>query len=200
MKRNYDDTETSATATVNPPKARRSGASAKTDETPSKEEMMKLAEAARKPGPGHKTLQHFVGNWRAEVKCWMEADGEPQVSQAASNAKSIMDGLFIEEDYRGSMMGKPFHGRTVMGYDNVQQKFVGSWISDMQSSMFVFEGQGEKQDKVLTMEGETTCPVRGRLQTQLVYKILGPDRHTFETYDLTDGKRTKTMEINYTRS
>ncbi|HXJ73897.1 MAG TPA: hypothetical protein VNM37_13640, partial [Candidatus Dormibacteraeota bacterium] len=60
MKRNHEDAGT--TATMNPPK----GAQMTMD----KEEMLKKAETAGRPGSGHKALEHFVGSWKAEVKCW----------------------------------------------------------------------------------------------------------------------------------
>ena len=62
MKRNYDDSGT--TAAMNRPQGVR-------DEDQSgksgmdKEEMMKKAEAAGKPGPAHKAPEHFGGDWKA---------------------------------------------------------------------------------------------------------------------------------------
>jgi len=49
-----------------------------------KEEMMKKMQVAGTPGPAHQTLGDFVGNWKAEVKCWMEPGSEPNVSKATS--------------------------------------------------------------------------------------------------------------------
>jgi len=43
-----------------------------------KQEMMKKMEAAGTPGPAHKALEAFVGNWKAEVKCWHEPGGPPR--------------------------------------------------------------------------------------------------------------------------
>jgi len=197
MKRNYDDTGT--TATMNPPKGGRSeGQSGKAGVN--KEEMMKKAEAAGKPGPGHQALNHYVGDWNAEVKCWMEPGNPPNVSQGTAKVSWVMNGRFLEEDFRGDMMGKPFRGRTVTGYDNVTQMYRSVWISDMQTSMFVSEGKGENGNKILTLKGTTSCPMRGAdIPMKLVLRVLGPDKHLFEMFDESQGPNAKTMEITYTR-
>ena len=194
MKRNND---TGATATMNAPRDLR-GKSDKPDAD--KEEMMKKAEAAGKPGPGHKALEHYVGNWKAEVKCWMEPGGPPSVSQATAKMSWIMNGRFLEEDFQGEMMGNPFRGRTVTGYDNVKQTFNSVWISDMQTSMFVTEGKGENDNKVITLKGTASCPAtRTDTPMKLVLRVISPDKHSFEMFDESLGKNSKTMEIIYTR-
>ena len=145
MKRHYGDTGT--TTTMNRPQDVRDEDQRGQPDTDN-EAMMKKAEAAGRPGPGHKALEHFVGNWKAEVKCWMEPGAPPNVSQATAKGSWTMSGRFLQEDFQGEMMGKPFRGRTVLGYDNVKQSFNSVWMSDMQTSMFVTEGKGEIGNKV----------------------------------------------------
>src|SRR5258708_35597094 len=62
-----------------------------------KQEMQKKMEAAATPGPAHKALEVFVGNWKAEVKCWMEPGGSPIVSQGTAKASWTLNGHFLEE-------------------------------------------------------------------------------------------------------
>jgi hypothetical protein len=199
MKRNYEDTGT--TATMNPPQGVSDGdRSGKSDAN--KEGMMKKAEAAGKPGPGHTALEHYLGNWKAEVKCWMEPGGPPNVSHATAKMSWTMSGRFLEEDFHGEMMGKPFRGRTLMGYDNVKHTFNSVWVSDMQTSMFVTEGKGENDNKVITLRGLASCPMRerGDIPMKLVLRVISPDKHTFEMFDESQGKSTRTMEITYIRA
>src|SRR5260221_9744615 len=82
-----------------------------------KQEMQRKMEAAATPGPAHKALEAFVGNWKAEVKCWMEPGGAPNVSQGTAKTSWILNGHFLEEEFHGEMMGKPFTGRSLLGYD-----------------------------------------------------------------------------------
>src|SRR6187401_2277448 len=85
------------------------------------QEMLKKMEAAGTPGPAHKALEALVGNWKAEVKCWQEPGSSPNVSQGTAKTSWILNGRFLEEEFQGEMMGKPFTGVSLMGYDNLKQ-------------------------------------------------------------------------------
>ena len=166
-----------------------------------KQDMMKKMEAAGTPGPAHKALDAFVGNWKAEVKCWMEPGGEPNVSQGTAKSKWTLNGRFLEEEFQGEMMGKPFHGRSLMGFDNTKQTFNSVWVDDLHTSMFTSEGKGESGNKVITLEGKATCPATGRkdIPMKQVIRAISPDKHVFEMFDGSKGPNAKTLEITYTR-
>jgi len=194
MKHNNDDG--GSTAVLEPPKDK---SSQKPD--PDKAEMMKKMEAAGTPGPGHKALEAFVGNWKAEAKCFMGPGGAAEVSQATAKAIWILNDRFVQGEYHGAMMGKPFHGRSLLGYDNTKQKFISMWVSDIQTSMFTSEGQGDSGNKVITLEGKGDCPATGRKDVPMkqVFRVLSPDKYRFEMFDGSKGGDVRTMEITYTR-
>jgi hypothetical protein len=162
-----------------------------------KQEMQKKMEAAGTPGPGHKALEAFVGKWKAEVKCWCEPGGSPNVSHGTAKANWILNGHFLEEEFHGEMMGKPFTGRNLMGYDNIKQTFDAVWVSDMQTSMLASEGKGEEGNKVITLHGKGNCPATGRkdIPMKMVFRVISTDSYVLEMFN--DG--AKTMEITYTR-
>lgn len=159
---------------------------------------MRKAEIAGSPGPGHKAMEHFAGDWQCDVKCWMEAGGQPEQSSATAKATWIMGGRFLQEEFHGQMMGRPFNGRTILGFNNIKQTFQSVWVDDMNTAMFVSEGRGD--NKVITLEGESSCAATGRTKVpmRVVLRVIGPDKHLFEMYD---GSRDnlKTLEITYTR-
>ena len=165
-----------------------------------KQEMMKKVEAAGTPGPSHKALQALAGNWKAEVKCWMDPAGPAEATAGTARANLTFNGRFLEEEFHGQMMGKPFVGRTLLGFDNIKQTFNSVWVSDNQTSMFVSEGKADGSNKVITMEGKTNCPATGRrdIPMKTVLRIVSPEQHVFEMYDSSKGN-AKTMEISYTR-
>ena len=191
--------ENEATTTTNSTRAGAQSGSGKPDADQA--EMMKKVEAAGKPGPGHQALNALVGDWKAEVKCWMEPGGSPEMSQATASAKWTLNGRFMEEEFHGEMMGKPFTGRSLMGYDNVKQTFNSVWVSDMQTSMFTSEGKSENGNKVITLEGRSSCAATGRtdVPVKTVFHVISPEKHVFEMYDGSKGENVKTMEITYTR-
>ena len=164
-------------------------------------EMQKKVEAAATPGPAHKALDEFVGDWNAEVSCWMEPGAPAHMSRGTAKAKWTLDGHFLEEEFQGEMMGKAFTGRTLIGYDNVKKTYKTVWISDMQTSIFTSEGRGDSTNKVITLEGKSSCAATGRTDVPIrtVYRTISPDKHVFEMYDGSKGDNVKTMEIIYTR-
>ena len=162
-----------------------------------KEEMMKKMQVAGTPGAAHKALDAFAGNWKAEVKCFMNPEGPANVTHATSKAKWILGGRFLEEEFHGEMMGKPFTGRCLLGYDNTKQKFKSVWVDDVNTAMTTSEGKGENGNKVITLEGKMDCPGTGQkdIAMKQVFRVLSPDKHVLEMSH--DGR--KTMEITYTR-
>jgi len=168
---------------------------------PNKDEILKRVEAAGTPGASHRALEPLIGKWRAEVKCWMDPDGAPESTQGEAEANWKFNGRFLEEDFNGVMMGRPFSGQTLIGYDNSRQKYNSVWISDTQTSMFISEGTSDSGGKTITFWGEASCPATGRvdLPMRTVLKIVDQDTHVLEMYDESRGGGVKTMEILYTR-
>jgi len=185
--------ETTATALLDEPAPKSSSVKPNAE----KQEMQKKMEAAGTPGPAHKALEPLVGNWKAEVKCWAEPGGSPDVTQGTAKTSWTLNGHFLEEEFHGEMMGKPFTGRSLMGYDNIKQTYNTVWVSDTQTSIFTSEGKAETGNKVITLEGKGNCPATGRkdIPMKTVFRIVSPNEHVFEMFN--DG--AKMMEITYTR-
>jgi hypothetical protein len=168
---------------------------------PKMEEMMKKAEAAGAPGAAHKALEPLVGDWNAEVKIWMAPDAPPEVTKATAKSTWAMKGRFVREEFNGEFMGKPFHGLSFTGYDNVKEKYNTVWIDDMSTTMVTSEGEADKSGKVITFEGSYACAMTGEKEkpAKQVYRIISRDKHIFEMHDPRLGANSKTMEITYTR-
>lgn len=168
---------------------------------PQMAEMMKKMEVAGTPAAEHKALEPLVGNWEVEAKCWMAPDAPPTITKGTAKATWVMNGRFVQEEFHGEFMGKPFRGISLTGYDNTKKKYNSVWIDDMHTSMFTSEGAADSGGKVLTFEGKMDCPMTGQKDMAMkhVVRVLNRDKHVFEMYDASKGKETKTMEITYTR-
>jgi len=164
-------------------------------------EMMKKAEAAGTPGAAHKVLEPLVGDWTAEVKMWMEPGTPPQLSKGTSKSEWTLNGRFVQDDFNGEMMGKPFHGMGLTGYDNFKQRYTNVWVDDMSTAIMTSEGAAEDGGKVIKFTCKMDCPMTGEKDvpmTQIV-RILSRDKHVFEMHDPRQGENSKVMEITYTR-
>ena len=168
---------------------------------PSQEEMMKAYEAAAKPGPEHATIAKTAGKWTCTVKSWMDPAGEPMVSEGTEESEMIMGGRYLQSHFKGSMMGRPFDGMGLLGYDNVKKKYVGTWMDSMSTGIMSYEGDYDAQKKAIVCHGSFADAGTGKEQkATLVTRMIDDDHHVFEMWgpDPT-GKDVKWMEIASSR-
>lgn len=168
---------------------------------PQMEEMMKKVAAAGKVGPEHKALEALVGDWNAEVKLWMDPSAPPNVTKGSAKSKWILGGRFVQQEFKGEFMGKPFQGMGLTGYDNMKKKYSSFWVDDVSTAMHISEGGAENAGKAITLEGKYDCAITGEKDkpSKQVVRIVSRDKHIYEMYDPSQGVNAKTMEITYTR-
>jgi hypothetical protein len=166
---------------------------------PAAAEMMKKFEAAGTPGAEHKALEPLVGDWNVEVKLWMAPEAPPEITKGSAKSSWAMNGRFVQEEFKGEFMGKPFRGLSFMGYDNTKKKYNSVWMDDMHTAMFTSEGEGSADGKTISLEGKSDCPLTGQkdMPMKQVFRIMSRDKHVFEMYDLSKGEQVKTL--TYTR-
>ena len=153
------------------------------------------------PGDMHKMLAKSVGAWDMTVTTWEDPSKPPTVSTGTTTNKMIMDGRFQETNATGNMMGMPFMGHGITGYDNAKKMFVSIWIDNMTSGIMNMEGPWDEATKTINLKGQMInagtlkpCDVRE------VFKIVDDNNQVMEMYTPgMDGKEMKMMEIKYTR-
>jgi hypothetical protein len=177
---------------------------------PSEADMMAMMLELGKPGENHKLLEGMVGSWTYTMKMWMTPDPNtpPTESSGTTVSRSLMGGRYFLSEHNGKMKmpgpdGKltevDFSGMGIEGYDNVQKKFVSSWIDNMSTSITRSEGSYDAATKTLTYHAEFEMMPGMKTKVRQVIKITDKDHHTFEWYENQGGKEVRTMEITYTR-
>lgn len=171
---------------------------------PDMQEMMKKWQEVMTPGEPHKTLAGMVGAWDVETKAWMSGPGtEPSVTKGTAQMKMVLGGRFLQQEMNSEMMGMPFSGLGLTGYDNFKKKYVGFWIDNMSTAMSTMEGEMDGDGKTCTYWGVMDEPMTGERGKKVKYTIAmeGPDRHIFRAFDVSAyGEKDPTLEITYTRS
>jgi hypothetical protein len=152
------------------------------------------------PGAPHKLLASMAGSWNTKIKSWMEPNKPPMESTGNCEQKMILGGRFLQQEFTGDMMGSPFTGIGVTGYDNHTKKYVSTWMDSMGTAILFFEGTASADGKTVIQESHYDDPVKGPMKWRSVTRIVGDNTHVFEMYS-TDksGKEEKMMEITYTR-
>ena len=163
--------------------------------------MEKMAKAAT-PGPQHEMLKKMAGEWNAKVTSQMDPSQPAQVEQSTSTLTMLMDGRYCQEVTSGMMMGQPFSGMGLTGYDNVLGKYVSTWVDNMGTGIMTSVGTADASGKVITWIGTMSDPVTGKpSKARMVTTIKDDDHHTFEMYGTPPGgkKEMKMMTIEYSR-
>lgn len=175
-------------------------ATAKKENKMDMQAMMEVYQKVATPGAPHKALARMAGTWNAKMKCWMEPGKPPMESTGTSEMKMIFGGRYGKMDFTGDMMGSPFTGLGITGYDNHTKKYVSTWIDSMGTAILYFEGTASKDGKTITQECQYDDPVKGPMTWRSITKIVDDDTHVFEMYGVNKtGKEEKMMEITYTR-
>jgi len=163
--------------------------------------MEAMMEKMAAPGPMHERFRKMEGNWDAAVKWTMGPSQPMQESKSSAVIKTLMGGRYMEEDDTGEMMGKPFSGMSITGYDNVLKKYVGSWIDNAGTGIMTTTGVLNKAGNAINWTGQSSDPTTGRMaRYRMVTSWPDDDHMTYEMFSAgPGGKEMKIMEINYTR-
>ena len=165
-----------------------------------KQAMMDAYKKLAIPGEPHKQLASLAGSWSTKTKEWMDPSKPPMESTGTCEEKVLLDGRFLQQECTGDMMGQPFTGIGVIGYDNFTKKYVTTWMSSMGTGIFVMEGTGSADGKTIILHGSHPDPMGGEMKHRALWKFVDANTQTFEMYGAHGhDKEMKMMEITYTR-
>jgi len=168
--------------------------------TPEQQAEMEIYMKAGTPGAPHRELASTVGSYDLKIKSWPEP-GAPAMEESGSATRTMaLDGRVRVEEFACSMMGMPFTGHGVMGYDNVSGKYWHTWTDSMSTGVMLSEGSCDAQ-QVCSFTGTYNDPIKqGPVRARMTSRRTSPTTEIFEMYGPgKDGKETKMMEITYTK-
>lgn len=148
------------------------------------------------PGDMHKWMEKTNGTWEGDVSTWMAPDAPPEIAKAVNVQSSVLGGRYVTGKFSGSMMGQPFNGISMMGYDNAKKVFTSTWIDDMGTGIVHMTGTYNEATKTLSLKGHQTDFMSGKDSDIREDMVMVDDN----TYKMTmygtgfDGKEMKFME------
>jgi hypothetical protein len=158
---------------------------------------------AATPGDMHKLLVADAGTWQGKNTMWMAPGADPIETEATTIITPILDGRFTRLEMKGEMPGMgPYHGLAVQGYDNIEQKFISTWIDNHSTSMAHGEGELSKDGKTLTWTFTCNCPLTKKPMTmRQIETTTGPGSKTIEMFgaEPKTGVEYKMMRIELTK-
>jgi Protein of unknown function (DUF1579) len=157
--------------------------------------MMKAWMEFATPGAMHKWMEKTNGTWEAEVSQWMSADAPPMKAKATNVQSSLLGGRYVTGKFTGSMMGQPFEGMSIMGYDNAKKMFTSTWVDNMGTGIVRMTGTYDEATKTLNMKGSQTDAMTGKdSDMREEMKMIDDNTYTMTMYGDMGGKEMKFME------
>jgi len=171
-----------------------------TEMTPEQQAEMDAHMKAGTPGAEHLALASTTGNYAVVVQSWHEPDG-PATEETGTTVRTMeLDGRVRIEKFSGTMMGMPFSGHGMMGFENVTGKYWSTWTDSMSTGMMVSEGTCDAK-KSCTFTGSWNDPITKKPVTaRMTTRWPSPTTEIFEMYAPgKDGKEMKMMQLTYTK-
>jgi hypothetical protein len=169
---------------------------------PSPEELLKALAEAGKPGPEHKKLEPFVGQWTCTMKLWTNPSQAPAELKGTIERKWIMDGRFVQETARATCAktGKTFEGMGLLGYDAGQKKLtyvkVCGLCGTISAGLVTCDSSGTRFECVK----EECCPLTGqKIQARDEVVIENHDRIVVSLFKTIGGREVRVGEMVSTR-
>lgn len=161
--------------------------------------MMQAWQNYMMPGEHHKRLAKEAGTWDVAVSSWMDPAQPPVKSKAKYEVIMILNGLYQKGTLTGNIMGMPFTGQSLAGYDNAKKMYVLNWIDNLSSGMVNMTGSYNEKEKTMSFSGMQTDPMTGKnVDIREEIKYHSPDHYTMTMYGPgMDGKEMKMMEAVY---
>lgn len=172
---------------------------------PPMDPMMEAMMKAAQPGPEHEAMKKVVGTWDAVVKMFDPSLDKPEESKGTMVNTLIHGGRYIRMEYTGEMMGGPFTGSGLWGYDKLSKQYVSTWVDNWSTGVMVMTGTYDPGTRTYTSTGEMQMPMPdgtvAKMPQRETVRIISDDKHIMEMYGPgPDGKEMKHMEITYTRA
>ena len=169
--------------------------------TPEQKAEMEVYIKAGTPGPQHQKLASAAGTYSVKAKSWHEPGGPANEESGTATRTMALDGRVLVEDFKGTMMGNPFSGHGMTGYDNVSGKYWSTWTDSMSTGLMMSQGTCDAK-MACTFNGSWNDPVKkGPVKSRMTSRWTSPTTEVFEMYGPDKkGNEMKMMELTYTRN
>jgi hypothetical protein len=102
-----------------------------------------------KPVEQHTWLMSHIGTWDATI------DTMGTKSKGTMTTEKGPGEFWVVSEFKGEMMGMPFMGMELLGYDTNRSEFTSVWIDSMTTAPANTRGTYDEATRRLTMTGES---------------------------------------------
>lgn len=107
-----------------------------------------------KPGPAHKKIELFAGDWSGEEKMApSQWDPKGGTASGSLNGRVVCDGFYVVSDYEQRSGGAvTFRGHSVLGVDPQSEEVTLHWFDSMGMGDNLFRGKWQGDKIALTFQ------------------------------------------------
>lgn len=168
--------------------------------SPEEKAMMEAYQKAGTPGPAHAAMARMAGHYDLVIRSWQAPGAPPTTDTGTATRRMTLGGRVMIEETESKMMGQPFSGIGMQGYDNVSGRYWSTWNDNMSTGLMVSGGTCDDQGACRFTGGWNDPITKGKVTTRMTTRWPDPDTEVFEMHGPgPDGKEMKMMEITYTR-
>lgn len=154
------------------------------------------------PQKEHHWLQKLIGEWAYEGEATMEP-GKPAEKFKGTESVQSLGGLWIQANGKGEMPdGDTAMMVMTLGFNPQTKRYVGTWIGSMMTHLWLYDGELDVAEKVLTLnsEGPAMCTSDAMTKYRDVIEIVSDDHRTLNSHMLDDdGEWRPFMRADYRR-
>lgn len=149
-------------------------------------------------GPEFARLRKDVGEWEATITVTPQPGAPPQPSTGRLSAHLISGGRWLVTDFKNHTTG--FEGHGIYGFNPALKRYVGTWVDDMRTSLYVGEGTFDDGTSTMTYEWKASMPDGRNMTWRETSKLVSEDERLFRVlFALPDGSEFEMMRVVYRR-
>ena len=149
-------------------------------------------------GPEFELLKKDVGEWDAAITVTPGPGAGPQESTGRLTGRLISGGRWLVTDFKNHTTG--FEGHGIYGYNPASKRFVGTWVDDMRTNIYVGEGQWDATSQTMTYVWSATLPSGQAMTWRETSETVSENERVFRVlFPSPDGGEFEMMRVFYHR-
>ena len=143
------------------------------------------------PGPNHKELERFLGQWDTKTRLMLPAPTQPEKGTASYSW--LMEDRWVKGESSGTMMGMPIRTFGILGYDNFKMSYVTANVNSFDTTLTTSQGDMDPSGKAILSYGTLDEYLTGEhdKMVKYVWRFISADEMLLEVHDLPIGEKIR---------